>query len=349
MAKDTPTRHQLETIVSTDRHVLVAAGAGSGKTATVIQRLLYLLGVTVEGKTIAEPVPLDRLAAITFTLTAAAQLKRKLRDGLREAGKADLAWRVDTARIGTIHAFCGDILREFALRRNSSPGVEVLEEGEAAGIKDQAARDALVAAVEAKDPGVGEMLAARQQDAVHAALVQLLDQGDRLRRIARSELPPDETALMTVALRALALLEQRLEDRGAVDFDRMLTWTRDLVRDDDYARRTLQRRIHTLIIDEFQDVDPVQWEIASLLGDPAPPGPRAAAPAGPASGAPRSSGRSRRAAGRSARSAGADRPGRAAGPARRGPRPAAERPASRRRRGPSPPLPPPGRLGRPGP
>ena len=265
---DKPTPHQLDVVTLTDRHVLVAAGAGSGKTTTVIQRLLHLLGVTVDNHTIAAPVPLERLAAITFTLAAAAKLKLKLRNGLIQAGRRDLAYRVDTARIGTIHAFCGDVLREFALRRGVSPAVTVLEEGAARAIADAAARDALVAAVESKADGVAEMLTRRQQDVVHAALLQLLDQGDRLRRVAGSALPPDEAALVRVAVAALALVEERLAERGAVDFDRMLTWTRDLVRDDGYARRTLQRRIHTLIVDEFQDVDPVQWEIARLLGDP---------------------------------------------------------------------------------
>lgn len=264
-----PTGHQLDAIRATDVHTLVAAGAGSGKTATVVRRLLYLLGVPIEGEILTPPVEMERIAAITFTLAAAAELKSRVRDGLRDAGRADLAWRVDAARIGTIHAFCGEILREFALRRGAAPGVTVLEEGEARGLADEAARDALVDAVERELPGVGALLTRRQQKDVHAAVVQLLDQSDRLRHLAAQPHEDDERALLQVALRALELLEARLAERGAVDFDRMLTWTRDLIRDDEYVRRTLQRRIHTLVIDEFQDVDPVQWDIARLLADPA--------------------------------------------------------------------------------
>ena len=245
----------------------MAAGAGSGKTRTVIHRLLYLLGAPVEGRTIEKPVDLDRLAAVTYTVAAAAELKRKLRTALRAAGFTDLAWRVDTARIGTIHAFCGEILREFALRRGMSPGLTVLEDGESQAFMDEAARDAVVAAVEGKEPGMGELLVRYQQATIHEAIVQLIGESDRLGRIESPALPPDEQVLIAVARRALALLQERHRERGAVDFDRMLTWTRDLLRDDGYSRRTLQRRIHTLIVDEFQDVDPVQWEIARLLGD----------------------------------------------------------------------------------
>ncbi|MGE0552549.1 MAG: UvrD-helicase domain-containing protein [Gemmatimonadales bacterium] len=267
MSPFVPTPGQREVILSRDEHLLVAAGAGSGKTGTVIQRLLYLLGAPAGGETIPEPVPLEKLSAITFTLSAAAELKRKLRTGLVEAGKRDLAHSVDTARIGTIHSFCGDVLREFALRRGTL-ALEVLQEGPARALAEEAARDAVVAAVESGDEAAADLLVRHQQKHVHAAMLQLLDQGDRLRRLAAAELPDDETVLVRIATTALGLIEQRLRALGAVDFDRMLTWTRDLLRDDDYARRTLQRRIHTLIIDEFQDVDPVQWEIARLLGDP---------------------------------------------------------------------------------
>jgi ATP-dependent helicase/nuclease subunit A len=112
----TPTPSQLAAITSTGEHVLVAAGAGTGKTTTVVGRILYLLGVPIEGRQIAERLELRDIAAITYTNAAAADLKRKLREKLREAGRRDEAYEIDAARIGTIHGFCGAILREFALR-----------------------------------------------------------------------------------------------------------------------------------------------------------------------------------------------------------------------------------------
>src|SRR5690606_23152648 len=93
---------------------------------------------------------------------------------------------------------------------------------------------------------------------------------DRLHAIrARGDLTDTEHTVVELALHALARVEERLEARGAVDFDRMIVWTRDLLRDDPGIRRALQRRIRTLIVDEFQDVDPVQKEIAFLLAEPA--------------------------------------------------------------------------------
>src|SRR5690606_19859363 len=138
------TPSQREVVLAADRHVLVAAGAGTGKTTTVVARILYALGATVDGHRHPAPITLDDIAAITFTNASAADLRRKLREGLRDAGRRDLAWAVDGARIGTIHAFCGDLLREFALRSGRSPISRVLEEGEGAALAGEAVRDGLL-------------------------------------------------------------------------------------------------------------------------------------------------------------------------------------------------------------
>jgi len=265
-----PNAAQLRAIRSADIHLLVAAGAGTGKTTTVVGRILYLLGVEIAGARHPSPVTLDRIGAITYTNAAAADLKAKLRARLREAGRRDDAYQVDNARIGTIHGFCGDLLRETALRSGRSPGFEVLEEGESGALRAEETRDALVAAVaNGGVPGLEELFGVYRQEEVEEFVGRLAGDGDRLARMERTaDLGAAERALVVLAQRARRLLEQRLDDQGAVDFDRMITWTRDLLRDDAAVRRRLQRRLHTLIVDEFQDVDPVQKEIAWLLGEP---------------------------------------------------------------------------------
>ncbi len=265
-----PTRSQQIAIHATASHVLVAAGAGTGKTSTVVGRILYLLGAEVGGARTPSPVALQQIGAITYTNAAAADLKRKLREELRDAGLGDIAYQVDNARIGTIHGFCGDILRESALRSGRNPGVQVLEEGEGGSLAAEAVRDALIAALEdGTVPGLDQLLARRRQDEVEGWVLRLLGDGDRLRRILQSkELGEGERAVAALADAARLTLERRLEEEGAIDFDRMIVWTRDLLRTDAAVRTMLQRRLHTLIVDEFQDVDPVQKEIAWLLGDP---------------------------------------------------------------------------------
>ncbi len=255
------------------RHVLVAAGAGTGKTRCVVGRLLYLLGETVAGLglPVEQRLRLRDVAAITFTNAAAADLQKKLRDALREAGRADDASRVDTARIGTIHAFCGQLLWEFALQVGRPPGLTALDEAEAIALAAEAARDALLAALEEQDlPGLDRLLAEFSVEKVLKFAARLASDADRLAHISGDgALDQRERALATLAERALGLMAQRLGERSAVDFDSMLVLARNLLRDNPAVRRVLQRRIRVLIVDEFQDVDPVQQEIAYWLGEPA--------------------------------------------------------------------------------
>lgn len=272
-------RQQAEAALDTGRHVLVAAGAGTGKTQCVVARLLYALGEEVAGRRLGDQNRLDLgdVAAITFTNVAAADLQRKLREALRAAGRRAEAERVDTARIGTIHAFCGQILREFALQLDRSPGLHLLEEAESLALAAESARDALLGAVESEDlPGLGKLLEAYEVDKVLRWAARLAGDGDRLAALG-SDLTADgrERAILMLARRAQGLMRQRLHERSALDFDSMITLVRDLLRDRTDVRRVLQRRIRLLIIDEFQDVDPAQKEIAWLLGEPGSDDPRA--------------------------------------------------------------------------
>ena len=63
-------------------------------------------------------------------------------------------------------------------------------------------------------------------------------------------------------------MDRRLEERSAIDFDRVIVRTRDLLGASYQVLAALRRRLKVLIVDEFQDVDPVQKQIAYLLGDP---------------------------------------------------------------------------------
>ncbi|HEU4565308.1 MAG TPA: UvrD-helicase domain-containing protein, partial [Gemmatimonadaceae bacterium] len=274
--KPTPTPQQWEVIRETDRHILVAAGAGTGKTFTVVSKVLYLLGEEVCGKRCAAPLALRDIAAITFTNKAAAELKEKLRDALKKAGRRAESREVDGARVGTIHSFCGDILRELALRGGHAPSPRLLDDAEGALLRAEVVRETLLEAVTADAaspeaiPALNDLLSTWSVKEVERWMAELLDQGDQLRALAaRAEAHGAlEGALVRLASRAAARLGERLRDAGQMDFDRMITWTRDLIRSEPAVRRALQQRIRVLVIDEFQDVDPVQKEIAYLLGEP---------------------------------------------------------------------------------
>jgi len=179
------TQAQLKVITSDGGHLLVAAGAGTGKTTTVVQALCRQLGVAITANGVVipaapSPLSIEQVAAITYTNQAAADLKRKLRAALRGGGRADLAAEVDSARIGTIHGFCGDLLRDFALRAGARPARRVLEDGEARMVAHEAAHEALAAAIEQQDvSGLDALLTNRKLRTITEWIASAAQNADR--------------------------------------------------------------------------------------------------------------------------------------------------------------------------
>lgn len=120
--------------VETPTNVLVVAGAGTGKTRTLVERCLHrLLDPT-------DPVSLDEVLMVTFTEAAAAEMRQRVRRRLEEAaarepGNLRLAEQValvDTARICTLHSFCLQLIREHFHELGLDPQLTVLSESQAA-------------------------------------------------------------------------------------------------------------------------------------------------------------------------------------------------------------------------
>ncbi|MCK5645596.1 MAG: UvrD-helicase domain-containing protein [Anaerolineales bacterium] len=128
------------------RDILITAGPGSGKTLTLVERYVKLLGQGLSPRNVA---------AITFTEKAAREMRNRVRrrvsDHAKEGGKKEekLHWqgveaKLDAARIGTIHSLCAEILRTHPAEANLDPDFEVIEEGLSAALKTQAIDDALI-------------------------------------------------------------------------------------------------------------------------------------------------------------------------------------------------------------
>src|SRR5262245_14526535 len=109
--------------------LLVEAAAGTGKTTALVGRMLAALA--------SGSARLDRMVAVTFTDAAAGELKLRLRDAI-ERGRHDLGRpaserlrleealpQLEAARIGTIHSFCAELLRERPVEAQVDPQFQV--------------------------------------------------------------------------------------------------------------------------------------------------------------------------------------------------------------------------------
>ena len=131
-----PTEQQRKAIEARDVSVALSAGAGCGKTFVLTERFLSHLE---PGR--ANPARLGQLVAITFTERAAREMRDRIREKCRNRliecpeGEVEhwmaLLRELDTARISTIHSFCGSLLRSHAVEAGLDPRFRVLEQAQA--------------------------------------------------------------------------------------------------------------------------------------------------------------------------------------------------------------------------
>ena len=126
-------------VAERQRNVLIDAGAGTGKTTILVDRLVEMVAPTAE----APAIPIGRLAAITFTRKAAGELRLRIRErflgelaapGVGEARAArlrDALAGLDTAYVGTIHSFADRLLRLKPVEAALSPSYEIAEDDDA--------------------------------------------------------------------------------------------------------------------------------------------------------------------------------------------------------------------------
>src|SRR4051812_49591764 len=107
--------------------VFVSAGAGTGKTRVLVER--FARAVCDEG------VDVESILVITYTEKAAGELRTRIRAGLVERGRPDLARALDGAWISTIHGFCHRLLRSHPFAAGGGPRFPPLARSPGRGVR----------------------------------------------------------------------------------------------------------------------------------------------------------------------------------------------------------------------
>ena len=147
--------------------VFVSAGAGTGKTAVLVERVVR--AVCDRG------LDVDSILVITYTRRAAGELRTRIRAALAERGRHDLARELDGAWISTIHGFCARLLRAYPLAAGLDPRFRELDEAQAAVLRSEAFRDALAEFCGGDDPQRLELLATYGSDRLRRMLTSVYE------------------------------------------------------------------------------------------------------------------------------------------------------------------------------
>jgi len=265
----------------------IQASAGTGKTYTLADLATRFLA---EGRASA-----SELLVVTFTRAATDELRARIRDRLvgavahlasgdpppagdalltllSERGDRDQLDRLqravaefDAATVTTIHGFAKQVLGALGVSAGSDPDAR-LDADSALLIRDTCA-DVLIAA--AVDAGQADLLPTL---ATLAEATRLADGRPDLALVPVPGQPgaaPSDLMLRHLVERSVAQVSRRRRQSGTLSFDDVLTQLRDALcgPGGSSAVASLQSRYRVALIDEFQDTDPVQWQIFSTLFD----------------------------------------------------------------------------------
>ncbi|WP_287940720.1 ATP-dependent helicase [Faecalibaculum rodentium] len=222
---------QKEAALTLDKDVRIIAGAGSGKTRVLMARIASLVDNGI--------LPW-RILAITFTNKAAREMKERLQTLLQDAAR--------DVRISTIHSLCVRILREDASAIGYPKNFTILDGDDQKSMLRTIYKEL-------------------DMDRTTFPPAAVLGKISGWKTAGYS---PEEAQDQTDGPEAKAyeLYERQLEDMKAMDFDDLLLKTRHLLGTNQEVRDKWQNRLDYIHVDEFQDVDPVQYDIIRLLKRP---------------------------------------------------------------------------------
>lgn len=229
---------QRAAVTAPDGPHLVIAGAGTGKTRTLVHRVAWLL---------EQGVPSSSIVLLTFTRRAAREMLDRV--------VAMVGPRAKGVRGGTFHSFAQATLRRHAPRLGYPRSFTILDRGDAESLMGLVRGELGLNTKERRFPKKGTLV-----DLASKAV----NTGRDLQDLVAAEYPQYEEDLEDIR-RCVERFGQRKREQGVMDFDDLLVNLATLLREHEEARRDIAGAAHHVLVDEYQDVNRLQAEIAAFL------------------------------------------------------------------------------------
>lgn len=269
---------QRKAVFSIDGPLLILAGAGSGKTTVLVNRLAYMIkygnaymseivpadaserdleemktalenlrGATLSEYltkfTIAPPAPY-RVMAITFTNKAANEIKERIAKAFGDAAAASDVWA------GTFHSVCMRFLRRWADRVGYPSDFGICDADDSKKLVTECMKDLHVD---------------QKQYPVKGIMKAISSDKDKLITPDVSATQAGDDAYFKVAAKVYALYQERLRASGLLDFDDIIMQTVRLFEENPDVLETVQSRFQYVNVDEYQDTNEAQFRLVTLI------------------------------------------------------------------------------------
>jgi DNA helicase-2/ATP-dependent DNA helicase PcrA len=229
---------QLDVVMRGDGPCLVLAGAGSGKTRTIVYRVAYL---------IERGVKPENILLVTFTNKAAKEMLFRVEQLLGTFPKS--LWG------GTFHHVANVLLRKYARALDYDNNFTILDEDDSKSLISLCVKSLRIDPKKMRFPSNGVL---------RSLISYSRNTGESLEDLI-SEGKPEFMKIMPQIIDVAREYEARKKRANAMDFDDMLVNLRNLLRDHENVRQALGTQFKYILVDEYQDTNHLQAEIVTLL------------------------------------------------------------------------------------
>jgi DNA helicase II / ATP-dependent DNA helicase PcrA len=240
---------QREAALAVDGPVLVLAGAGSGKTRTLVYRIAHLIRTGIDPR---------RILAVTFTNRAAGEMRERVAHVVGKAARG--------VTLSTFHSLGARILRDHGTRIGLPKQFSIYATGEQLGLIRRILAEEVHVVATAGDDRYDAKRVQYEISRWKNALIGPLEARKEVMDAPAEGNRADDYAVL--AADVYPRYEESLRAAGAADFDDLLLLPVQLLQEDSDAREAMWRRWRYLMIDEYQDTNGAQLELARLLAGP---------------------------------------------------------------------------------
>jgi DNA helicase II / ATP-dependent DNA helicase PcrA len=234
---------QLIAVTTTDRPVLIIAGAGSGKTRIITYKVAYLL---------ESGVPANEILLLTFARKSAMEMIDRTQSLLSGEYASDVLG-------GTFHGFANHILRRYGRIIGVPNNFSIIDTADTADIMD----------LMKTELGMGKRPDGRpfpRKDKIQGVVSRGKNLELPIRQIIKKEYPEDIIFVEDIEKLKQAASKYK-QASSLLDFDDLMLVLRDGLRDNQLFRRKVQGLFSHILVDEYQDVNRSQREIVELLSE----------------------------------------------------------------------------------
>lgn len=235
---------QQEAVQYTEGPLLIIAGAGSGKTRTLTFRIAHLI------KTCG--IDPFHILAVTFTNKAAGEMKERVESllGQKIQTKGFVPDISESPLISTFHSFGVRLLRAEGSHIGIDPKFSIFDSSDQKAAIKKAAQEAEIDLERFKPNSIQWAISAAKNQGFHPDDFAKTTGGDQL---------------LTQAAKVFPIYQKSLKSQNALDFDDLLLQTVHLFKSKPEILTKYQDRFQFILVDEYQDTNPVQYELITLL------------------------------------------------------------------------------------